>query len=260
MAEHSINLTEMAQTAHASMLTAIDYAGRLAVQAESVQGQLIDEPMPSFLMQVGSNNPDVPRLAREHFTDEVCRYALIFMMAHWERYQLELTGIRSWAELASQRREKGLPAELAMAKRDEVRRAVRRRSVDGQFEDLATDEAELLTFGSWLRGLYAIRRCIVHRAGIVGDEDSDLISGVAWRRMVIVRDGEDIPDEDNQPHFEKGQMLTYRFTDRRRSWGLGEHVVFSPRETSEMAFSLMILANSLFDHVHGQLTKLIAPT
>lgn len=238
---------------------ASEYAALLARHADSLDGTLKDDPPTRFLFAFSTKNPDMPRLAKDQFCVEMCRYALLIMLAHWERYLAELNTLRRVALAVTDRR--GLmKGEEFLAIMATAQTDARHRSLDGQLQDLERSLDENIAAGTrWFRGLCAVRRCFTHRAGIVSEEDTDLIEGIAWRRMVLLRDGEPIPDAERNPKFDAGQTLGLQFEDRSKSWVKGSHVVFTGLEIQEIAFTLWAFAGMLHDSLHAEFVQLIGP-
>jgi hypothetical protein len=255
-----LSLTAMIGESHGRVVGASEYAALLARHADSIDGTLSDAPPTRFLFALGTSNADMPRLAKDQFCIEMCRYALLIMLAHWERYLVELNILRRVALAVGDR--KGLmKGEEFLAIMASARTAARHRSLDGQLQDLERSQDENIAAGTrWFRGLCAVRRCITHRAGIVGEEDTELIEGIAWRRMVLLRDGEPIPDAEREPKVEAGQTIGFQFEDRTKTWGLGSHVVFGGLDIQEIAFTLFSFAGMLHDSLHAEFVQLIGST
>lgn len=254
--ERTMNLTEMINESYHRIIGASEYAALLARHADALDGTLPDDPPTRFLFALSSENPDIPRLAREQLPAEICRYALLFMMAHWERYLFELNALRRIAHRANEPgRITGEDFQRIVA---ESRSVARHRSLDGQLADLEQLHDESVAAGTrWFRGLCAVRRCITHRAAIVEPEDQDLLEGIAWRRLVLLRDDEPIPDDERSPKVDAGQTVGYQFDDRVKRWAIGDRVVFDPLEMQEIAFTLVAFAGILHDALHSEFVELL---
>lgn len=90
MKERTFSATDLLNQAYANIVVALHYASLLARHGEHSQPHLIDEPVPSLLFPFQSNNENVPRLAKEQFGQELVRYALIYSIAQYDRFVLEL--------------------------------------------------------------------------------------------------------------------------------------------------------------------------
>lgn len=162
-----------------------------------------------------TDNAAVPRLARENFVIEAVRYALIYAMAHFDRFVLDIAvwdAVTNAASMAGRL----MPVETPQKIEREVRTVHRNKSVVAELDRLAIAPNENLAVGiGWFRGLYAIRNCLVHRAGIVGPEDKKLLAGITWGKFVLTVDGEDAGPLPL--HVDAGSTVGVRFAEVTRT-------------------------------------------
>lgn len=85
------NVSRSLDVAYGLTMQALHYASLLARHASAALPLLSDEPgLPSFSLDFRTDNPEVPRLAKAQFGDEVTRYALVYALAHYDRFVLDL--------------------------------------------------------------------------------------------------------------------------------------------------------------------------
>jgi len=175
---------------------------------------------------------------RERFGSYCANYSLVCMIGVCEQY---LRQLHLLAELAvEQARSEG---PIGGDKFEQIRKKAAKdtsrlwRVFEELLEILGKERAEVHS-RKWLSSLDAIRNCIVHRGGVVGDGDANRRGEFAttWRRTTLVVDGEPIP---SLPFVvNAGQMLSVRFEDRVRSWHVGETVQLTANDCQDMAFTL----------------------
>jgi len=212
--------------------------------------------MPSLLFPFQSNNENVPRLAKEQFGQELVRYALIYSIAQYDRFVLELAVLD--AVMSAAARSNGKIATDDVAAIDQrVRGDSPTSSVAAELRKLAgADNLELSTGLGWFRGLYDVRNCLVHRAGIVSPQDAHLLSGITWRRLSLLLGEQEITA---LPFVAaEGGEIRVRISDYERAWTLGEPIALGSDELQQMLYSLMQLAAALIRHLNDDFAERFA--
>jgi hypothetical protein len=247
------NLSTALDLAYAHLANALFYADLLARQAHEVQPSLGGEPEQRTLgaLEFRTNNNEVVEQVRTQFADEITRYALIFAMAHYDRFVFDLGVLEAIAAAFSSGGGRAT-LEAIQAAESDARKIEFGRSVARELKKLAASAGTDVAIGiGWFEGLYGIRNCLVHRAGIVAAEDRNLIAGITWRRLSLAVDGNELTGA--LPKLvEKGGEIQIRFTDSTRAWALGEPIRLTLEEIHEMMWSLNQLAVMLIHYLNGE--------
>ncbi|MEK7693155.1 MAG: hypothetical protein AAB349_03100, partial [Chloroflexota bacterium] len=170
------NVSKSLDLAYRNAMVALHYANLLARHAYDAQPRLDVEPVNNTVaLDFRTNNPDVAPQARAQFPDEVCRYALIYALAHFDRFVLEVGVLEALVEQFVARGGT-ITMEQALATEKRARKIKGNRSVAAELNKLGgSTSSDVATGIRWFQGLYAIRTWLVHRAGIVGPEDKRLV-------------------------------------------------------------------------------------
>ena len=254
----TLNLTEQLDVAFSRAMDAVYYASLLARHAYDAVPSLAIEPgKPSFAIDFRTSNPEIPTFAQAQFADEVVRYSLIYSLAHYDRFVLDLAVLDTLVNAIAT---KGpLPIGDAIEIERRVRTVRKNQSVAQELDRLAGSTSEPVAAGvAWFRGLYAIRNCLVHRAGIVGIQDKRLLAGIVWRRMIFVHN--DIELSGELPQVLGEGTIGVRFEDVSRSWRDGERVTLTLDELRQMTQSLFQLAALLVQHLNADFASRLGLT
>lgn len=111
---------------------------------------------------------------------------------------------------------------------------------------------------SWFTSVYDLRRCLVHRGGIVGQDDVDdtwLLTWV-WGKLILSFDGKDVPA---LPFYaEKGGTLSIRFGDEVHKWHPGKKLRLSAEDCQNIGLSLSIFASQVADELQKGLAAMLS--
>jgi len=247
------NVSRSLDAAYGQTMDALHYASLLARHAGAALPHLSDEPgVPSFSLDFRTDNPEVPRLAKTQFGDEVSRYALVYALAHYDRFVLDLAVMDAIVTAVAERGGE-IAAADALEIETSVRTVRRNRSVAVELRRLGGTENEGIATGiTWFRGLYDVRNCLVHRAGIVSTQDKRLLDGITWRRFALAHNGDVLTG--TLPQVVPAGTITLQLLESGRSWKLGERITLSLEELQQMMFSLYQLAASLVQHLNADFT------
>ena len=139
---------------------------------------------------------------------------------------------------------------------------VRRSSVDGlarKAVETVGREISAVTGLEWFRSAYGLRRCLLHRGGIVGQEDVDddgLLTAV-WRRPILSVDGKHISALPFYIH--KGGTLGVRLADEIRSWHVDDRLQLTAQNCQNIGVSLAIFAGQTADELRKGLATMLGP-
>jgi len=114
--------------------------------------------------------------------------------------------------------------------------------------------SELAAKTVWLKGFYAIRKCLIHRQGIVQMEDvgDGYELRVAWPGPRTYGAGVEI---ERVPHeVPVGHGVESRFETRETVWKVGEVIRFTSRECQFAAFAISQLATQLLVDFEVEMT------
>lgn len=259
MTTQELDVTALLDSYYGHTMNAFFYANLLARHGESVLANLTLEPgRKTLALAFRTNNEQIPLLAKSQFALEVGRYSLIFALAHFDRFVLDLAVLHA---VVGGIEKTGGHMTVGQAKdiETEVRTVRRNQSVSEELRRLGGSRNETVAAGiGWFRGLYAIRNCIVHRAAIVGLQDKRLLEGITWRRVAVTLNGEELQGELPLA-VQAGGTVGLTFTDSFRSWSAGDRVILSVEEIQEMMYSLFQLAAVLVQHLNGEFAARLAP-
>jgi hypothetical protein len=165
------NASSALDLAYSLAAIAMHYANFLAGHAHEAQPGLNVEPAKKPLaLDYRTNNEHVAPQAREQFGDEVTRYAILYALAHYDRFVFDLSATMAVVEAVAAAGGT-LDMASAAAADQRARKVLAYRSVAKEIEKLGVGNPNIAEKIKWFEGLYAIRNCLTHRAGIVGIED-----------------------------------------------------------------------------------------
>jgi hypothetical protein len=94
----------------------------------------------------------------------------------------------------------------------------------------------------------AARNCLVHRKGVVTEQDIGASTGleVRWTNLDLILQNEDgEKDLVLGPIVEKDSVIAIRSREALRTFAIGEHVTFSAPEFANISWTLFLFANDL---------------
>ncbi len=252
------NASNALDLAYANVAIAMHYANFLGGHAHEAQPGLNPEPAKrSLALDFRTDNQQVAPQAREQFGDEVTRYALLYALAHYDRFVFDLSAVTAVVEAVTAAGGK-LDMESADAADRRARKVLAHRSVSKEIEKLGAGNAPIAERLRWFDGLYAIRNCLTHRAGVVGIEDKTLLVGINWRRYALAVGGIELVGDG--PHLVKdGGELQLQMTESTRAWVEGERIRLTMDDLQGMLFSLNELAVGLVHHLNGAIIAQVGP-
>lgn len=94
----------------------------------------------------------------------------------------------------------------------------------------------------------AARNCLVHRNGVVAEQDINAASGleVRWTNLDLI-----VQNEDGEKDLvlgeivEKDSIIAIRNREALKTFGMGERVLFSAQEFANIAWTLFLFGNDL---------------
>lgn len=200
---------------------------------------------------MGDTWPEV----RESFADYCTRYAVIAMVTTCEILLGRLLYVK---ELTIRAGKMGVSGENAIALRQETEQEVRylspERVIRRTFEGL---ETPALRFIDDFRSIYALRRCLVHRSGIVSEQDVDKNGVLAgnWRHLAITVEGKEVASLPTMvpPNHTLGMPVRAV----QKEWRVGERLGIDAQSSNDIAFSLMTFCGDVADILTAGLAQFL---
>lgn len=265
----NIDLGTEVRDAHAKVVAGLERSSLFALLGECLGKLPPDLELPPVNIPVrfggprpvdGELPPDVVwSEMKEEFGGYCTRYAIVGTITTFEVYLQRLLLIARLGQEANQRGG-SLTGETFDTIKNRCLKEVRRLSVDGLAKEAIETvgrDISAVTGLEWFRSVYGLRTCLVHRGGIVGQEDVDdkgLLTAV-WRRPILSVDGEDI---SGLPFYvEKGGTLAIRFADEIRSWHVGERLQLIAQDCQNIGLSLAIFAGQIADGLQKGLATML---
>jgi len=246
-----INLTDEIKDANNALNGELQRAALFALTGERLGGLPADMELPSAdvvlqtgrhrIIEEGGELVDTSWAEMKGDFPKYCsRYAIVAMVTSCELHLRRLLFIASLGARAQGRGD--IKGEDFYSIREEVRRTVRRSSVDGLVSlILETAGSDATVPGvSWFRSIYDLRVCLVHRGGVVGSEDVNEEGELkaVWRRVALKVDGEEVTSLPfRRQGGGEGQAHVF-FTDEERSWKVGEEVQLNAQDCQHIYLSL----------------------
>jgi hypothetical protein len=168
-----MNLSAEVRDALDNVTTAVERSAAFALLADRIGALPADVTLPPASVVVGlSCDDELIAEMRADFPQYCIRYAILAMTSACEEYLQRLLFIARLAALAAQRH--GTTGKEFYETRDACRRETRQTSVDGLVPKILSAvraETEAVDGLDWFRGIYSIRKCLVHRGGRIGPDD-----------------------------------------------------------------------------------------
>ena len=265
----NIDLGAEVRDAHAQAVAGLERSSLFALLGECLGKLPPDLELPPGNITVrfggprpadGEPTPDVVwSEIKEEFAEYCIRYAIVGMITTCEVYLQRLLLIARLGQEANQHGG-SLTGETFYTIRNRCLKEIRSLSVDGLAKkavETVGRDTSAVTGSEWFRSVYGLRRCLLHRGGIVGQEyvdDKRLLTAV-WRRPILSVDGEDI---SVLPFYvEKGGTLAIRFADEIRSWHVGERLQLTAQDCQNIGLSLAIFAGQIADELQKGLATML---
>lgn len=257
---HSVNLSAELRGHHGILVAALGGCAAFAELGDRM-GNLpeeVDLPPSSVAPSFGGRQEKVSAEARREFAADCARYAVVGMIGATEVYLGQVAFI---VDLGSTTLGQGAPMpatqyfSLAESRRKQLRRSAPASLVRDAASRLQFPIDEVLGI-EWLKTLYDLRNCLVHRRGQVSVADLNAPNElrVTWRKITLKVDGTTI---NCLPfHVDAGQSLSVFVEDTCRSWHVGETVELSADDCQQMAFTLTVFAGHVAEKVQQAFQRL----
>jgi hypothetical protein len=255
--------------AHAHLIGALERFAAFAAIGDRFT-KLPDEielPDVGAVMRFGqrTSDPGVTGLSselsdvRQNFAAYCGRYSVIGMITASELYLHRLLFLVRLGELAA-RSSGDLLGEQFNETRESIRKEIRRSSVDSlpatMLAAVKEPESKIAQM-PYFRGIYAARRCLLHRGGLVGQDDVD-VSGklsVSWQRVAISA-GDTVIDA--LPYKVTGDtLMSFEIIECSRTWAIGQALSLTVQDCQDIAMTLSLFASSLMQVVGEGIKTLI---
>lgn len=184
---------------------------------------------------------------KDMFSLYCTRYAIVGMITSCEIHLQRLYFIAKLAKAVNQSGGTIVGQEFLNIKKrclKEVRHMAVDRIVETTFKTLGVQTPTLPLLDGF-RSICNMRRCLLHRDGIIGQEDVGEEGKLTtiWRKPILIVDGEDIAGLPIR--VDGGQVLGIRFSDETKEWHLGEKLEIDVEGSQHIAFTLMLFAKEL---------------
>ena len=248
-AERTLNVGAELRDAEARLGEALKRLAVFAAIAERL-GKLpegADLPSADIVMHFGGLSHVAPneqrresKEVRENFAAYCARFAVVGMITACEEFLQRILFIVRLGEFAA-KSGATLTGEQFIQTREKTRKEVRRLSVDGlPMQILAAIHRNSVPLPEldWFRGVYSIRKCLVHRNGVIGEDDVDEhgIASAKWRKAAMQIGDKEIAALPIP--VQAGDVLSVQFVDSVRTWQLGDSVILTAQECQEVALTL----------------------
>lgn len=264
-----INLSAEVWDAHAKVIAGLERSSLFALLGERLGKLPPDLELPSGNTAVRFGGPKpiegVPPTdlvwseMKEEFAEYCARYAVVGMVTTCEVYLQRIFFIAKLGYEASQHGG-STTGETFYKIREQCLKEVRRSSVDGVVVKISKTincDISAVTGLEWFRSVYGLRKCLLHRGGIVGQDDvgDDGLLTAAWRRLALSVDGKHI---SALPFYvEKGGTVAARFVDEVRSWHAGEKLQLTAQDCQDIGLSLALFAGQIVDELQKGLAAML---
>jgi hypothetical protein len=258
MVEHPVNITSELNQVHARLVESLKGAAAFARLSDQFSQLRSDCVLPEPSIVVSFGNSEALQTVRQAYSQLGSNFAVIAMISGFEVFLGRLLLIRRLAEHAPDGKVR--VGDFVNFRRTIMEGETRAKPVRLVTKIFSAPPQRIRSGAEWLEGIYAIRVCLVHREGVVGEADVDEASGrltVKWRKAEIQVAGQKVL---RFPHSaNKGEEIGVMFVDEERSWDLGDRIEIEPDESQQMALALSFLAGWLRDELHSDLTQVFPP-
>ncbi len=246
-----LNLSAELSNAHRDLNSTLHRLAAFAAVGERL-GKLprdLDLPAPDILIRFGHQGSEgeyqeEPPEVRDNFAEYCARFSVVGMVTACEEF-LHRVLFTASIGAASHEHNGRLTGPEFNEMREGIRKEVRRSSVDGlalaALRRLNLEESVVPQI-SYFRSVHGIRKCLLHRGGIVREDDVDEegFLRAVWCRPVFLLGDEEIK---SFPLLGKdGDTISFRFDETARSWRLGDHVKLTARDCQDIAWTLSAFA------------------
>jgi hypothetical protein len=109
----------------------------------------------------------------------------------------------------------------------------------------------------WFISIFKLRNCIVHRRAVVSQDDVDDVGmfRLTWRKQWLTVDGTEVTVFPIR--LEAGQTVRYHIGQEVREWHQGDSIQLSPRDCSNIAFSLFLFCSQMSEELGNSLAALL---
>ena len=243
--------------AHSTLNSALGRLAAFAAIAERL-GKVpkdIDLPAANIVMRYGSapakddEAPGEPEEVRDNFAAYCARFAAIGMVTACEEFLQRVLFIANLGRIAAGSGGGLTGAEFNETK-EQTRKEVRNTSVDMlpmRILRVIEQHADPPDGIEWFRGVYGMRKCLLHRGGIVGTDDVGDGEALAatWRTPVIKIGGRAVTQLPVRA--DKGESLSVGFEDTVRNWRVGDAVTLTAEECQSIALTLGLFCGQVSD-------------
>jgi hypothetical protein len=196
---------------------------------------------------------------RDNFASYSARFSVVAMITAFEIFILRVLWI---AKLCGWMLKNGdqIPTTEFYRLGEEARKKARHTSVQQMITMIGEYVGKSADFPSleWFKSIYAARRCLTHRGGIVGPEDANEEGKLrlVLRKFQLVVD--DKPQDQIRGLFVKaGSKVGARFISVEREIPVGESLVLTPQDCQSIAFSIVGCADDLVNMVANVVPEII---
>lgn len=220
-----------------------------------------DVVLPNAQVTVAVQAPNDDAL-RAQFGSMAARYAVIAMVTACELYIRDVYAILYVGQKLAASKVGSIP--LARYERH-VSRGRKQVRGDSILKALGWIQAQTgvadtdLPSAAWLSDVILVRNCVVHRGGIVTNEDApDGSLRVRWRHQYVTLNGERV---GASPWYvgENVQVEAALYhEDAEREWRLGEAVKLTEQDAHDIALSLLELIQQVAGVIRGHLGRRFA--
>ena len=267
----NLNLSTEAKNAHAKVVAELERSALFALLGERL-GKLppdLDLPPANTIMDFGGPRPVEGKPPtdsawsemKEEFPEYCARYAILGMITAFEIYLQRLLFIARLCHEASQDN-KMITGDTFHKIRKQCLKEVRNLSVDGvviKISETINCDISSTSGIKWFRSVYGLRKCLLHRGGVVGEEDINDkgILTATWRKSVLSVNGKDITALPIL--VKKGGMLAISMVDEVRTWHTGEKLKLTAQDCQDIGMSLATFAGQITNELNKGLVALLSP-
>lgn len=221
----------------------VERTAKFAYLLEQFGSLPTDLELPQAKVLVSFGTPGVYNTVKKNFTSYALPQTVVDLTTATEVYLKELLVMRRLIEHIAEN-----ASPIAGEKANEIRKKVYQKEARTSLRRLVeliidSPSSELIKAIQWIDSIYALRKCLVHRDGVVDEMDVNSFGKlrVVWRKIAMFANDQEIIELPFR--FETGGTLKVQISDEEREYSPGELIAISVDDCQNMAFSLCIFGN-----------------